>query len=378
MSTSTLNASTRYLSRPTLPAARHFYKVDEGGPGADLGPVPDQPDLPSRIGLTFEPKSSAARADAGDVLDLISKINQTPPDDFAAVMEETIDMDAFLQTMAVMLFSGDSDQLTGWNPHNYYLYHDLQRDRWHYLPWDLDVGFADNAFGRVAVISGWNAAWPIPGGPPRPLIERIVDNPQLLAHYRRFADEILEKHFHPQVLLPRIDALYAQVKEDLANDPFPHRRITNPEDRDYASVVASIKDFVRKRYATARAQLDNPGAQPAIVRNARRQSPQPGPPSPDAPSELHVMAQTASSDHVALEGERPRCDGLHCATRQRRTKPGVPQLHWQTGPQYRYGIRQQCCCRQTYRYRVYAVRPTPAGPQGTGLSNTITVHVPDR
>jgi hypothetical protein len=32
---------------------------------------------------------------------------------------------------------------------------------------------------------------------------------------------------------------------------------------------------------------------------------------------------------------------------------------------------------QTYRYRVYAIRPTPAGPQGTGVSNTIVVRVPD-
>jgi len=33
---------------------------------------------------------------------------------------------------------------------------------------------------------------------------------------------------------------------------------------------------------------------------------------------------------------------------------------------------------QTYRYRVYAVRPTPNGPQGTGISNSITVRVPDQ
>jgi hypothetical protein len=30
----------------------------------------------------------------------------------------------------------------------------------------------------------------------------------------------------------------------------------------------------------------------------------------------------------------------------------------------------------TYRYRVYAVLPTPQGPRGTGVSNTITVSVP--
>jgi len=58
------------------------------------------------------------------------------------------------------------------------------------------------------VISGWNAAWPIPGGPPRPVIERIVDDAGLLARYRQIADRILEEHFHPDVLLPRLDALY--------------------------------------------------------------------------------------------------------------------------------------------------------------------------
>ena len=47
-------------------------------------------------------------------------------------MEETIDMDAFLKTMAVMLYSGAFDQLTGVGPHNYYLYHDPQSDRWNY------------------------------------------------------------------------------------------------------------------------------------------------------------------------------------------------------------------------------------------------------
>ncbi len=33
---------------------------------------------------------------------------------------------------------------------------------------------------------------------------------------------------------------------------------------------------------------------------------------------------------------------------------------------------------QTYQYRVYAIRPTPAGPQATGVSNTVTVRVPEK
>jgi hypothetical protein len=33
---------------------------------------------------------------------------------------------------------------------------------------------------------------------------------------------------------------------------------------------------------------------------------------------------------------------------------------------------------KTYRYRVYAVRPTPKGPRGTGPSNIITLKIPEK
>jgi spore coat protein CotH len=357
-----------------------LYKVDEGGPGSDLRPPPQQPDPRNRRALGFEPKSKAAKSDARDVVELITKINQTSDDDFAKVMEENIEMDAFLQTMAVMLFSGAFDQLTGWQPHNYYLYHEPQSNRWHYLPWDLDVGFADNAFGRIPVISGWNAAWPVPGGPPRPLIERIVDNPGLLARYRRSADDILEKHFHPQVILPRVDALYELVKDDLANDPFPHRRVTNPQDRDYESIVGTIKDFARRRYDTARAQLDKPGTRPPIVRSSPGdgQGPQPGRRSADAPSDLRVVAQTASSvmlgwkDNATGEAAHIVQRAVGAKSQEFRNYVGKP------GADITTASDSNVAPGQTYHYRVYAVRPTPTGPQGTGVSNTVTVRVPDK
>ena len=357
-----------------------LYKVDEGGAGAEWGPLPQHPDALIGGRLAFEPKSKSARSDARDVLNLISKVNQTPADDFARVMEDTMEVDAFLQTMAVMLFAGAFDQLTGWNPHNYYLYQEPPSNRWHYLPFDLDVGFADNAFGRVQVISGWNAAWPIPGGPPRPLIERIVNDPRLLARYRQLADEILEKYFHPRVLLPRVDALYEQIKGDLASDPFPHRRVTNPEDQDYESIVASIKEFIRRRYDTARAQLDDPGDQPQMVRNSPHPEqgfqPQPGQPSADAPSELHVTAQTATS--VTLQWKDNASGEMASIVQRAVGEQGQDfRNHFgQPGANTTAATDSSVVPGQTYRYRVYAIRPTPTGPQGTGVSNTIVVRIP--
>ena len=357
-----------------------LYKNDEGGMGGNLGPIKQLPHSNGRRGLAFEPKSSSAHTDARDVLELISRINQTPADDFAKVMEATIDMEAFLQTMAVMLFSGAFDQLTGWSPHNYYLYHDPQSNRWHYIPWDLDVGFADNAFRHIPVISGWNAAWPIMGGSPSPLIERIVDNSQLLARYRHLADLILEKYFHPKVLLPRVDALHERIKDGLARDPFPHRRVTNPEDRGYESIITSIKDFVRRRYDTARAQLDNPGVRPQSVRNAprREQGPQPGPPSADAPSGLRVTS--SSSSFVTLQW-KDNSKGERAYIVQRTNGEKGQEFHnhiGQPGADITTAFDLNIVPGVTYHYRVYAIRPTPTGPQGTGVSNTITVHVPDK
>jgi len=284
--------------------------------------------------------------------------------------------------MAVMLYAGAFDQLTGWNPHNYYLYHEPRSDRWHYLPSDLDVGFADNAFGQVPVISEWNAAWPIPGGPPRPLIERIVDDPRLLARYRHLADGILEKHFHPDVLCPKVDALYERIQGDLASDPFPPRRITNPADRDYESIVASIKAFVRQRYDTARAQLDNPGARPAVVTHmphpghGPQPGPQPGPPSADAPSELRVAVCSPTS--VTLQWTANARDAAAYIVQRAVGEQGREFDNYigQPGADVIEATDDRVAPGETYRYRVYAIRPTPNGPQGTGVSNTILVHVP--
>ena len=216
-----------------------------------------------------------------------------PDKDFARVMEANIEMDNFLKIMAVMLFSGAFDQLTGWNAHNYYLYHDPSDGRWHYLPWDLDVAFADNAFQRIPVIAGWHAAWPMVTRSPSPLIQRILDNPQLLARYRREADVILEKAFSSTGPGTTTGSSFTcSIKDDLAADPFPGTRITNPEDRSYDTIVASIQEFIHRRYRLARSQLNAPGERPALQ---RPRPPEPGIQTADAPSDLRVIAKSATS-----------------------------------------------------------------------------------
>jgi spore coat protein CotH len=362
-----------FLERNFGAARGPLFKVDEGGPGADLRFLGDDPALYEQAFELHD--GDRAKAYAG-LLELIRTIND--PTTTEAELRRRFDIDSFLTATAVLLFSGAFDQYTGWAPHNYYLHQNAIDGRWSYLPWDLDVGFADNAFGRVPVLRGWHAAWPAPV-PGRPLMERVISNATLLEQYRRKATAILETHFQPARLIPKLRALHQQIKPDLDKDPFPPRRVTVPDDSSYSDIVDSIETFIRERYELARAQLDQPGQRPsyAPMEPARQDSgPKPGPPSTDAPTDLRLVKVTASrvemrwTDHA--EGEVAfvvqKCPGSRDTDFENAIGLAGANITTAVDPDVQPG--------KTYRYRVYAVRSTPLGPGGTGVSNIITVQVP--
>jgi hypothetical protein len=249
-----------------------LFKVNEGGPGCNLQFLGDDP---APYLKTFAAKTRSAKREPARLVEFIKLINRMESEAFARTLDAKMEVDDFLRVTAVMLFSGAFDQLTGWNPHNYFLYHDAKRDRWRYLPWDLDVGFCETAFDTIRVHDDWNAAWPVPAtGAPNPLLERIVADPVLLGRYRTEARKILDTSFEPERLCKLIDAKYRLIRDGLRTDPFPHRRATVPGDRSYDDVVDSMKAFARKRYASAVEQLEKPGERPKVERRPAGLPPQ--------------------------------------------------------------------------------------------------------
>lgn len=301
-----------FLKNHRLAEGGALFKVDEGGPGCNLQFLGDEP-APYR--KTFDARTSTAKKEYTRLIVFIKLINGTDSKDFAKTLEERLEVDDFLRTMAVMLFSGAFDQLTGWNPHNYFLLHDAKRNRWRYLPWDLDVGFCETAFDKIRVLEDWNAAWPVPAtGPPSPLLERIVADKSLLERYRKEARTILNKSFEPDRLCKIIDAKYKLIKDDLKSDPFPHRRITAPGDRSYDDIVDSMKAFVRKRHASAIRQLDKPGERPKVERPA-------GPPP-------QLVAKIQQIQKRAEEMQRAGQDVAPIAKLMQRVGPAVQAGKW--------------------------------------------------
>lgn len=349
-----------------------LYK-GEGGPGGNLASIGN---VAASYKRGFEPKTDEADESYDDLVSFIlavsSEISPTDP----GVLRKVMALDDFFQTMAVMLFSGAFDQLTGWNPHNYYLYREVADGRWHYLTSDLDVGFADKAFDRIPVIDGWNAAWPITGGPPRPILEKILANADLLSRYRAEADRILEAYFRPEVIHPKLDALFKLIKGDLDQDPFRPVRVTVPTDRSYDDIVASMKAFMERRYLVSRRQLNRPGARPQPVepllappRNPNQQ-PQPGE-LEGAPSELRVVSRDRGS--IRLEWKNNAVNE-HAHIVQRTNGQNQTEFYNHIGkpmPKVTHAVDENIDPNATYRYRVYAVFPTLNGPAGTETSDVV-------
>lgn len=131
-----------------------LYKNHLGGPGSDFSVLQTL----EEYGLSFEPKTHEDEADYSSLMELALLLRDTPDDELEQALEARFALEPFMKLMAVMMLSGAFDQYTGFNAHNFYIYDDPTSAHIHYLVWDLDVGFADNAFGQVPVIDGWDAS----------------------------------------------------------------------------------------------------------------------------------------------------------------------------------------------------------------------------
>ena len=246
-----------YLSRHFASNDGDLYKADEGGPGADLAYLGDD----ASVYRGLELKTNEDTSDGSALVALARDINTLYRCRVRSVVRDRVRRRRILAPHAGAAPVRRLRSIQRLGTAQFYLYHEPTEDRWTYLQWDLDVGFADNAFDMVPVIDNWDASMPgLEGYGPRPLLTRIVQNPDLLAAYRSYAADYLERYFEPELLNARLDALYDQIRDDLVLDPFPPRRATNPSDTDYDSIVASIKEFIQRRYDTATVELTAVGA----------------------------------------------------------------------------------------------------------------------
>ena len=165
--------------------AGNLYKAShaESGPMNLVYYGPNITDYPTQNGLyAYGKEDNEEQADYSDVIHLMYVIDGATyetPDDFAAAVEQVLNVDTFLRYLAVvnMLASWDSYPGTG---NNYYLFYNAGMDRFEWIPWDLTWGESTRhpLFERGA-IGAEN---------PAPLFDRVLEVERYRVHYAGYLD----------------------------------------------------------------------------------------------------------------------------------------------------------------------------------------------
>jgi hypothetical protein len=212
---------------------------------------------------SFPKKTNAAEADWSDVQAAIAALNspRTDAEAWRAGLEATLNVPGFLRWLAVNTVIGNSDSYGGLAPHNYYLYGDrLQRDRLHWIPWDLDLAFGGGGFGGGPGGGGQGeldlfherigADWP--------LIRFLLDDPIYRSAYGEAVEEALASVFEPSGLAVRLRQEHAMIAPDVVG---PDGEITGytflQSDEEFDTALAQLISYVEDRARSLRAALDS-------------------------------------------------------------------------------------------------------------------------
>ncbi len=179
-----------------------------------------------------------------DLSALIDAASLSSDESFLATLEQHVDLDQLLTVGAAQAVLADWDGYFG-ATNNYLIYHELERDRFIWLPWGLDqvMGlYEENFVGADYAIdhSGSNR----PNGL---LHQRCQANPTCAARYTAEVQEAVTA-FEALDLVSSLDALYAKIEAAALED-------TKIEDDSFMNAVEDLRAFIQDRPAAVRAEL---------------------------------------------------------------------------------------------------------------------------
>src|SRR5207244_8583378 len=116
---------------------------------------------------------------------------------------DILDVDEFLRFMAVNSLIANIDSFFGLG-HNYFLYLSPKDNRFHFIPWDLDLGFGGFPFAGND-LTDWTIAQPYMGK--NRLSERVLAMKEHNEAFRRHMKELSARDLNFKSLGPAIDEM---------------------------------------------------------------------------------------------------------------------------------------------------------------------------
>jgi hypothetical protein len=238
------------LARPYLDADANIYKAEDG---ATLEYLPDT----TLYDVYYDKTTNENENDWSDLVYLTQVIDLTPEEDFFEDLAAIVDVDEVVTYFAVHVIA----QNINFFDHNYFLYHDRDRDIWRILPWD-----ADFTWGATSQFS-FNYPWTRPidyGIQDNRLLQRIYDHTFLR---RKFLDRmlwLLEADLADSVRDSLILANYLPIEDEGQRDWY---KWSWEDNTAFLSTPAWLMEWSENREAYLRAQIPLLRTPPILVIN---------------------------------------------------------------------------------------------------------------
>ena len=198
---------SEFLQKHFAQAEGDLYKLD--GKGSDLVWISDNFSDYSGVELQTNEDSS----DNAAFMTMIEVLNQ------GTDYELVLNVDEILRYFAVSTALSNLDSYQGQMKHNYYLYE--ENGVFSIIPWDFNLAFGSfNAGCSEEETIGFMIDEPTSSAlSERPLIGKLLQNPNYRASYHSYFEKLLNGPFNPETMAQSINKLAVLIRDFVYADP---------------------------------------------------------------------------------------------------------------------------------------------------------------
>lgn len=158
---------------------------------------------------TYQPKRDATKDEQKRVIDFVKLVNAAPDTEFNKEIANYLDVDAFLKYMAATSLTSNLDSFFTLG-HNYCLYLHPETNKFHFIPWDLDLSLGNfGIFGTKDQQLDLSLTKPYAQNR---LADRLMANKEVAAKYPAILKEVVGAAFVKEKLLAEVAAIEKTVK----------------------------------------------------------------------------------------------------------------------------------------------------------------------
>ncbi len=209
-----------------------------------------------RYERAYVPKTDATPEQQQHYMEFSELIHTADDETFSAKVEEYLDVDQFLNFLAVNALLSNLDSFLG-GSQNYYAYLEPDSNRIQMIPWDMD-----HSLGAFLLLGTpedrRNLSIEHPQiGEDHTIIARLLNIPDYHDRYKERVRELMETSFSEEKLLTRIDEMAAFMRPEIAKEGHERLKRFDASLAETPSMWSPhlIKEFIRGRHASVQAQL---------------------------------------------------------------------------------------------------------------------------